>query len=67
MNPTKEQIEQYREEVIEELKALPINPQVTPANYKEQEVEKVKNYPDHVLINAMQYNTPKEFAEMIEM
>ena len=62
----KEQIEQYRQEVIDELKKLPVYAGKQPANYDDV-IEVVKNDPDHVIINAMEFNTPKEYAEMLIM
>ena len=63
---TKEQIEQYRESVIAELKKLPVYAGKTPANYDDV-IDVVKNHPDHVIANAMEYNTPAEYAEMLIM
>lgn len=66
MKPTKEQIELYRQAVIDELKKLPVYAGMQPANYN-VEIEVVKNYSTHVLENAMEFNTPKEYAEMLIM
>ena len=63
---TKEQIAQYREEVIAELKKLPVYAGKQPANYDDV-IEVVKNHPDHVIANAMEFNTPAEYAEMFIM
>lgn len=63
---TKEQIAQYREDVIAELKKLPVYAGKNPANY-DAEIEQVKNYPDDVIVNAMEYNTPAAYAEMLTM
>ena len=64
--PTKEQIKQCRQAVIDELKKLPVYAGMQPANYN-VEIEVVKNYSTHVLENAMQFNTPKEYAKMLIM
>lgn len=66
MKPTKEQIEQYRQAVIDKLKKLPVYAGMQPANYN-VEIEVVKNYSTHVLENAMEFNTPKQFAEILTM
>ena len=66
MLPTKQELEQYRAAVIEELKKLPVYEGKNPANWDDV-IEVVKNRPDHVLINAMEFNTPKEYAEMLTM
>ena len=62
----KEQIEQYKEDVISELKKLPVYAGKTPANYDDV-IEVVKKHPDHVIANAMEFNTPAEYAEMLIM
>lgn len=66
MEPTREEIEQFRSAVIAELKKLPVYEGKFPQNY-EAEIEVVKNYPDDVLLNAMEFNTPKEYAETLIM
>ena len=66
MKPTKEQIEKFREDVITELKKLPIYSGKQPMNY-DSEIEVVKNCPDYAIINVMQYHTPQEYAEMLIM
>ena len=66
MLPTKKELDQYRAAVIEELKKLPVYAGKNPANW-DDEIEVVKNLPDNALINAMEYNTPKEYAEMRTM
>lgn len=63
---SKEQVAQFREDVIAELKKLPVYAGKQPANYDDV-IEVVKNHPDHVIINAMEFNTPKEYAEMLIM
>ena len=66
MKPTKEHIKQCRQAVIDELKKLPVYAGMQPANYN-VEIEVVKNCSTHVLENAMEFNTPKEYAEMLIM
>ena len=66
MEPTRDEIEQFRSAVIAELKKLPVYEGKSPQNY-EAEIEVVKNYPDDVLLNAMKFNTPREYAEMLVM
>ena len=66
MLPTKQELEQYRAAVIEELKKLPVYAGKNPANWDDV-IEVVKHRPDHVLINAMEFNTPEEYAEMLTM
>lgn len=63
---SKEQVAQFREDVIAELKKLPVYAGKQPANYDDV-IEVVKNHPDHVIINAMEFNTPQEYAEMLIM
>lgn len=38
-----------------------------PSLIYDAEIEVVKNYSTHVLENAMEFNTPKEYAEMLVM
>lgn len=66
MEPTRDEIEQFRSAVIAELKKLPVYEGKSPQNY-EAEIEVVKNYPDDVLLNALEFNTPREYAEMLVM
>ena len=66
MEPTRDEIELFRSAVIAELKKLPVYEGKSPQNY-EAEIEVVKNYPDDVLLNAMEFNTPREYAEMLVM
>ena len=63
---TKEQIAQYREDVIAELQKLAVYAGKNPANY-DAEIEQVKNYPDDVIVNAMMFNSPAAYAEMLTM
>ena len=62
--PTKEEIEQYRQAVIEELKHLDVEPWVN----IEQEIQVVLGRSDDAIIESIQYNTtPLEYAEMLVM
>ncbi len=65
-NFSKEQIEQYREAVIAEIKKLPVTAGMNPPNY-DAEIELVRRRDDDALAYAMQYNTPAEYAEMVTM
>jgi len=62
-NPTREEIEQYRQAVIEELRHLDVEPFVN----IEQEIQEFLVCPDSNMITYMQYNTPLECAEMLVM
>jgi len=66
VTPTKEQIEQFRAAVIEELKKLPPCEGMSPQNYN-PEIELVKQREDSVLAYVMQNNTPEQYAEMLTM
>ncbi len=61
--PTKEEIEQYRQSVIEELKHLDVDPCVNIARV----IQEFLVCPDCNMITYMQYNTPLECAEMLVM
>ena len=63
---TKEQIAQFRADVIEELKKLPVTEGMNPPTY-DAEIEQVKNRADDVIAYAMAYNTPAQYAEMLTM
>ncbi len=66
MKHTKEEIESFRKAVINEIKEIPVYEGKHPANY-DDEINAVKNYPEHVIENAMEYNSPQEFAAMLVM
>ena len=60
--PTKEEIEQYRQAVIKELRHLDPNK----ANI-EEEIQIMLERSDEAIINYMEFNTPLECAEMFCM
>lgn len=61
--PTKEEIDQYRQAVIEEVKHLVVDPCVN----IERVIQEFLVCPDCNMITYMQYNTPLECAEMLVM
>ena len=66
MKPSKQQIDQFRAAVIEELKKLPPYEGMNPPTY-DPEIERVKQQDDSYLAYIMKYNTPEQYAEMLTM
>ena len=65
MNTNKEEIEKFRSEVVRILENTEPDPQVSPRNYLEVEIEVIKAKPDKDIEQLMKHNTPEEYVEMV--
>lgn len=64
IKPTKKEIEQYRQAVIEELKHLDVDSSIVNID---EEIQIMLEKSDNAITNYMEFNTPLECAEMFCM